>query len=961
MSVGEFNLTAIPEALRARVGVWLETNARDGSLAGTSRKWPELLDELPRVVACSAYVAETLRRYPELLAQLTAERRLDRPAAAGEIDTMLTAELDPTLAEEEFQRRLRLLRHRELVRIAWRDLAKAAPLEETLLELSVLADAAIRAALDWAGASLGERHGVPRARDGRHLEFAVIAMGKLGGRELNFSSDVDLVFLYSGNGMTDGPRQLSAEEYFRLLGQRIVGLLSNKTSDGFVYRVDVRLRPFGDSGPLAVSLPALETYLMEYGRDWERYAYIKARVINDWSETDYFYDQVMRPFIYRRYLDYGVFSSLREMKGLIEAEIQRREFRGNVKLGPGGIREIEFIVQSLQLVRGGTVAELRERELMRVLPRLVRHECLPPDVADELLDAYQYLRLLENRLQAIADRQTHDLPDDELNRSRLALAMGNESWDEMRESLDAHREAVSRHFRNIVFRDSDEADRDREGDELSLAWLADSSEEVLAQSLARIGYPPHALPLEQLRRFRDSSMYRRIDETGRQRLDTLMPAVIEMAATQTDPLSSLSGALLIIEAIGRRSAYFALLNENPAALERLIHLCGMSEFLARQVATHPLLLDELLDPRVFVEAPKREDFRADLEARLSSSPDQDLEQQLDALRNFQQAATFRVAVADLSGTLPIMKVSDRLTDIAELVLQTALELAWNELTAKHGTPRCRDQHGDREAQFAIVAYGKLAGLELGYGSDLDLVFVHDSEGSAQQTDGDPPAENAVLFSRLTRRIIHFLTIPTTSGPLYEVDTRLRPSGRSGLLVSSLSALERYQREAAWTWEHQALLRSRAVAGHAAVMEGFEALRKRVLMNYVRRAGLRDQVVKMRQRMRDELCKGTAEDFDIKQDAGGVADIEFIVQYLVLQNARDCVELLRYPDNIRQLESLAKHGVLDAAVAGELIDIYRVYRRRIHHLALDGRNAMIPRDEAAGPAARVTAIWRDVFD
>jgi glutamate-ammonia-ligase adenylyltransferase len=946
MSVGQFDLTAIPEALRARVGVWLETNARDGSLAGASRERPELLDELPRVVACSAYVAETLRRYPELLGQLTAERRLDGPAAAGEIDAILTAELPPALAEEEFQRRLRLLRHRELVRIAWRDLAKAAPLEETLLELSVLADAAIRAALDWAGASLGERHGVPRAPDGRRVEFAVIGMGKLGGRELNFSSDVDLVFLYSGTGLTDGPRQLSAEEYFRLLGQRIVSLLSNKTSDGFVYRVDVRLRPFGDSGPLAVSLPALETYLMEYGRDWERYAYIKARVINDWSETDYFYEQVMRPFIYRRYLDYGVFSSLREMKGLIEAEIQRREFRGNVKLGPG--------------VRGGTVAALRERELMRVLPRLVQHECLPPDVADELLDAYRYLRLLENRLQAIADRQTHDLPDDEVNRSRLALAMGNESWDAMRESLDAHREAVGRHFRNIVFRDSDEADRDREADELSLAWVADSSEEVLAQILVRIGYPPHALPLEQLRRFRDSSMYRRIDETGRHRLDTLMPAVIQMAATQTDPLSSLSGALLVIEAIGRRSAYFALLNENPAALARLVRLCGMSAFLARQIATHPLLLDELLDPRVFVEAPEREDFRADLVARLSSISDEDLEQQLDALRNFQQAATFRVAVADLSGTLPIMKVSDRLTDIAELVLQTALELAWNELTAKHGTPRCRDQHGDREAQFAIVAYGKLAGLELGYGSDLDLVFVHDSEGSAQQTDGDPPVENAVLFSRLTRRIIHFLTIPTTSGPLYEVDTRLRPSGRSGLLVSSLSALERYQREAAWTWEHQALLRSRAVAGNAAVMEGFEALRKRVLMNYVHRAGLRDQVAKMRQRMRDQLCKGTAEDFDIKQDAGGVADIEFIVQYLVLQNAHDCAELLRYPDNIRQLESLAIHEVLDAAVAGELIDIYRIYRRRIHHLALDGRNALIPRDEAAGPAARVTAIWRDVF-
>ena len=461
---------------------------------------------------------------------------------------------------------------------------------------------------------------------------------------------------------------------------------------------------------------------------------------------------------------------------------------------------------------------------------------------------------------------------------------------------------------------------------------------------------------EKLRALRASSVYRRMDEPGRQRLDALMPAVIARSASQLEPQRALDGMLEVIEAIGRRSAYFALLNENPAALERLVGLCGMSTFLVRQVATHPLLLDELLDPRVSETAPDRAELSADLEARLAGIASGDIEGRLDALRNFQQAATFRVAVVDLGGALPLMRVSDRLTDIAELVLESALDIAWHELAARHGEPRC----GPRPARFAIVAYGKLGGLELGYSSDLDLVFLHDSDGDEAATDGAQPVENSVFFARLTRRLISIITMPTTSGKLYDVDIRLRPSGRSGLLVSSLAAFDRYEREDAWTWEHQALLRSRGVAGSGEVRTAFEALRRRALTEYVRREKLREEVLEMRERMRAELSPDKPGEFEIKQDRGGITDIEFMVQYLVLRDAHAHPDLVTYSDNIRQLEALAREAILPAAVAEQLAETYRSYRQRLHRLSLAGLPGVVPADEFTEERRFVTQQWAEVF-
>jgi glutamate-ammonia-ligase adenylyltransferase len=955
------DLTSIPDALKGVVTSWGSETVKEPAIADVLRANPEIAARLPTIVACSAYAADTLARYPAMLGELIESGCLDRSLRRRELDEIFSRELPVDLDQQVFMSRLRILRHRALVRIVWRDLLGAAPLEETLVELSELADAAICASLRWSTTAMTARYGVPRADNGTLSEFAVVGMGKLGGRELNLSSDVDLVFMFSEPGSTDGARSTSNEEYFRSLGQQLVGLLSKNTSDGFVYRVDVRLRPFGDSGPLAVSLPALEAYLLGHGRDWERYAYIKARVINDWSESGSLYQDILRPFVYRRYLDYGVFKSLREMKGMIEAEVSRREYQDNIKLGSGGIREIEFIVQSLQLVRGGRDVELQERELLNALPLLVAHECLPGPVATELRNAYVFLRRLENRIQAIADRQTHDVPDSELDRSRLALAMGRASWAEVDLELKQHRHAVAAHFRNIMFRGADESESRSEHSELARYWRDAASAEALGESMRNLGFADSDAALERLERFRQSSVYVQIDEPGRQRLDQLMPSLIAVAAEQTDPDQGLLHSLDVVEAIGRRSAYFALLNENPAALERLVRLCAMSRFLAHQVARHPLLLDELLDQRIFLEPPSHAEMQADLANRIAHVAPDDPEQHFDALRNFKHAATFRTAVADLSGALSLMKVSDRLTEIAELILQASVDMSWSELVPRYGIPHCRENGIDRDAQFAVIAYGKLGGLELGYGSDLDLVFLHDSAGEAQQTDAEKSTENPVFFARLTRRIIHTLTMATTSGPLYEVDTRLRPSGGSGLLVSSLVAFDRYQHKDAWTWEHQALLRSRAVAGHPRVMAAFEELRKQALISYVHRDTLRTDVLEMRKRMRDELCLGTDEDFDLKQDLGGLADIEFLVQYLVLKEAGACSELVAWSDNIRQLETLANQGVLEDSDANYLADTYRAFRQRVHRLSLAGLPRLVPRAETAEPAARVKAIWNKVFD
>jgi [glutamine synthetase] adenylyltransferase / [glutamine synthetase]-adenylyl-L-tyrosine phosphorylase len=920
---------------------------------------PRISESLPRVWACSEFTATSCLRAPALLRELVGSGALFARAADDWFASDLRQQVNGA-NEADVMDALRRFRRRHMVRIAWRDLAGWADLDETLRDLSALADACIGFAYSYMYEALIARYGVPRgAESGAPQPLMILAMGKLGGGELNFSSDIDLILLYPEDGETDGTRAIDNAEFFLRLGQKIVQLLATPTVEGFVYRVDLRLRPFGDSGRVALSFGTLEHYLQEHGRDWERYAYIKARPLTAIEHYPGLYDDVLRPFVYRRYLDYSVFESLREMKGMISREVERRELQDNVKLGPGGIREIEFIVQAFQLMRGGSDRRLQSRELRSVLPLLVGQRFLRREAVAELEAAYRHLRAIENRLQQWNDEQTHQLPQDELGRARLALALGAPDWDALNAELAGHRQRVAQHFAQTVFGPTSGSPVERE--QRAPLLDLDGPAEARAAALQTLGFGDTAGIVEALDQLRDTSYYRRLDQTGRRRLHELLARVLPPVAQSRSPATTLTRVFKILERIGGRTVYLALLNENAAALRRLVTLCEQSQFLADQIAAQPLLLDELIDERLIEEAPTRAQFAEELALRRRNMQGEEPERQVELLREFQSAALFRVAVADLIGGLPLMKVSDRLTDIAELIVQETLVLARQQIEARHGVPRYVDASGaTRVASMIVVAYGKLGGLELGYGSDLDLVFLHDSSGEAQRTDGPQPIDNTLFFQRLGQRLVHLLTVHSASGRLYEVDTRLRPAGNRGLLVQSLAAFREYEFQDAWTWEHQSLLRARAIAGSAGLCEQFEAARIEVLRNAVKRDGLRDEVRRMRERMRENLSKARPGQVDLKQDPGGIADLEFLVQFWMLEWADRHPEIVTFPDNIRQLESLASGAIVPQERVDFLVATYRAYRQRLHRLSLDGAKNVVGDREFVAERRGVLEVWEEVM-
>lgn len=978
-----FDLSAIPEILRpaleARLaqleerGDWRGATTTDDARAGASPGGTAVSDPssvaagrlwttLPLVWTCSDFVAEACLRDATLLPWLAVPGRLDEAATPGVLAADLGPEIDAAPDDNAFMDALRRYRRRWLARIAWRDLAGLADVETVLRELSLLADTCIDAACVRAAQGLAARHGAPRDADGRELELLVLGMGKLGGGELNFSSDIDLVLLFPEHGETSGPRPLEHEEYFIRVGRRLTQFLGTATHEGFVYRVDLRLRPFGDSGPAVVSFDAFEDYLQQHGRDWERYAYVKARPVHGARGFDDLYRNVLRPFVYRRYLDFSVFESLRGMKELIAREVERRDLRDNVKLGPGGIREIEFIVQAFQLIRGGADPRLQTRSLLAALPLLEGKKLLSAAAVSELGESYRFLRRIENRLQARNDEQTHELPDDEPGRARLALAMGASDWATLDAGIRRHRDRVSAHFASIVL--GPVSPQAGESELRSLEGLLEPQlDEAQRLDLLRAtGLRDPAAVLEQLEVLRESAYCRRLDETGRRRLQRLLPRILQAVAGDAAEATAFGRVLHVLERIGGRTVYLALLNDNAVVRRRLVELCAHSQFLTDQIASFPLLLDELLDDRLFEATPTRAEFERDLRARMVGASVDDPERQVELLRQFQRAAVFRVAVPDLTGRLPLMKVSDRLTDIAEIIVDEALSLAWGQITARHGVPR----HGSEEAALEasgmiVVAYGKFGGFELGYGSDLDLVFLHDSAGPVQRTEGPVAVDSGIFFLRLVQRLVHVLTVHSAAGRLYEVDTRLRPSGKGGLLVQSIEGFADYQRSEAWTWEHQALLRARAVAGPPALRERFERLRIDLLRHAVRRDSLRADVRAMRERMRSELSRAGAGQFDLKQDAGGITDIEFLAQYWTLLWSARHPELVTFPDNIRQLESLASADLVPQQTVDVLTGAYRAYRQRMHHLSLESAGSLVPAQEFAGTREAVNAIWRATME
>ncbi|MDD0977124.1 bifunctional [glutamate--ammonia ligase]-adenylyl-L-tyrosine phosphorylase/[glutamate--ammonia-ligase] adenylyltransferase [Pseudomonas fontis] len=936
----------------------------------TTERW----SHFARVAAASEFVLEQSLRDPAMLLGLVAAGELDRPFARGELCGQVAAAALAANTEDELARNLRRQRTRQQVRIIWRDLTRQADLVQTCRDLSDLADASIDEAYKWLYPRLCEQFGTPTGhRSGEPQHMVVLGMGKLGAVELNLSSDIDLIFAYPEGGETQGvKRSLDNQEFFTRLGQRLIKALDPITVDGFVFRVDMRLRPYGSAGALVLSFNALEQYYQDQGRDWERYAMIKARVVAGDQVAGAQLQDMLRPFVYRRYLDFSAIEALRTMKQLIQQEVRRKGMADNIKLGAGGIREVEFIAQAFQLIHGGRDLSLQQRPLLKVLATLEGQGYLPPAVITEMREGYEFLRYTEHAIQAIADRQTQMLPEDELNRARIAFMMGFKDWGSFHEQLMHWRGRIDWHFRQVIADPDEDEGEDGEvvvGGEWLPLWEEAQDEEAACRQLSDAGFADAAKALKQLAGLRASPQLRAMQRLGRERLDAFIPRLLAQAVEHDDPDLVLERVLPLVEAVARRSAYLVLLTENPGALRRLLTLCAASPWIAEQITRFPLLLDELLNEGRLFSPPLAPELAAELRERLTRIPEDDLEQQMEALRHFKLAHSLRVAASEIAGSLPLMKVSDYLTWLAEAILDQVLALAWRQSVARHGQPK-RSDGSLCDPGFIIVGYGKVGGIELGHGSDLDLVFIHDGDPQAE-TDGAKPIDSAQFFTRLGQRIIHLLTTQTNSGQLYDVDMRLRPSGASGLLVSSLGAFERYQQNEAWTWEHQALVRARVLVGCKQVGAAFEDVRARILGQPRDLPKLQAEVSEMRAKMRDNLgtkatAAGTAANafdpgvpFDIKQDAGGIVDIEFMVQYAALAWSHTHPALLRYTDNIRILEGLEEVGLMPASDAVLLREVYKAFRSAAHRQALQKQAGVIDAGQFANERRDVRRIWAEL--
>jgi glutamate-ammonia-ligase adenylyltransferase len=861
-------------------------------------------------------------------------------------EELLLSLLAPAAADDAaFQRQLRRLRQQAMAHLELRDLSGLADLFEVMESMTLLADVTTNAALAFHHAALARDFGEPLDHEGKPQRLMVIGMGKLGGRELNVSSDVDYIFVYPEDGETDGAknglRSIENFDFFNRLGKRLIAALGEITADGQVFRVDMRLRPNGDSGPLVSSIAALENYLIGQGREWERYAWIKARAMNtgenaqpDWLEA---LENTVRPFVFRRYLDFGAINAMRDLHAQIRREVARKDMADHIKLGPGGIREIEFIAQVFQLIRGGRDSRLQIRPTLGVLAQLALCSIIPADTEAELFLAYKFLRTLEHRLQYVEDKQTHMLPTDAAARQKIAISMACADWDELTILLGAHREKVSAHF-EAVFSDPGEDEHPLDG-----LWLGELDAEAGAAKLASLGFHQPVESWERLAALRESGRYRQLPAANRERLDAIGPRLLSIASQQPEPDLVLGRGLELLEQIAKRGAYLALLQQYPQALEKVAHIVGASSWAADYLNQHPLLLDELLDVRLLETATDWPVFRAEL-TRVLAEVAGDTEREMDLLREMHHAQVFRLLAQDLAGLHSIERISDHLTQLADIMLETTLSLCWQKIATRHR---------DKNPAFAIIGYGKLGGKELGYASDLDLVYLRD------EADTDADAERN--YTRLGQRINTWLSNRTPAGQLFDTDLRLRPNGDSGLLVCTLEAFRAYELEHAWVWEHQALTRARFVAGDAELGRRFEAVRKEILCQKRDLATLKTEVLAMRQKMLDAHASHDEAWFDQKQDRGGIIDVEFMVQYLVLGYASSYPQLTANLGNIALLKMAASLGLIPAEQAEAVRNAYREYRRLQHSQRLNEAKTRLSRADIAPQIATVRELWHFLFE
>ena len=947
-----FSLDKIPTELHDTVNLHLQNFTE--SVQRLNLELPEneqVRNTLPSIFCCSEFIAQTCTRQPQFLFDLINSGDLFSANVRQTYQQQLNQQ---TIANDaELMKFLRQFRNKQMMRIAWRDLAEWSDLAETLADLTALAESCIQFALDFLYQQACERRGTPVLSDGTAQNLVVLGMGKLGAWELNYSSDIDLIFAYQQDGVLADRKETSYGEFFSRICRLLVKVLDEITADGFVFRTDIRLRPFGDSGPVIMTFDGLENYYQTQAREWERYAMVKVRpVAGDQLGGEKFMN-LIKPFVYRRYLDYGAFEELRSLKVQITQELQRKDRMDNVKLGPGGIREIEFIGQAFQLIRGGQDADLQERRIQVILQLLGDKGLLLPEDSEQLLSSYEFLRRVENHIQEYQDKQAHDLPKMSREQAILAFSMGYDDWSSFKTELDTVRERVHRVFVQ-VFSMAEEQSKPSVSTEI---WIGLAHEEIILSKLAEIGYRKAAETLSLLNNFKTSSAIKRLTTKGATVLDKLMPQIIDAVAQVKNPSTTLKRLCALFEALAGRSVYLSLLAENDKALQQLIKLVAASPWVSEYLSKNPVLFDELLDTRSLYEPLEKAALQQQLAELLAKIDPADIEQLMFGLHKFKHINVLRVAAADIMGAAPLMVVSDYLTYIAEVILEQAVQIAWRILTEKHGSLPGTSAENTR---FAIIGFGKLGGIELSYSSDLDLVFIFDYPDSNALTDGSKQIGSSQFYATLGQRVRSLLNTQMLSGLLYEIDMRLRPSGESGLLVAPINRYEQYLKEEAWTWEHQALVRARFVAGDTQTQAKFETIRQCILSLPRVETELKTEVREMREKMRETLDKSNKEVFYLKQGVGGIADIEFIVQFCVLAWSAKYPSLTSVTDNMRVLDALAEQGLLNEEAVTTLKQAYCLFRNRGHEEALQGNKAVVAQDEFVDVRQQVAQLWQEIM-
>ncbi len=913
-----------------------------------------LTADMTKVFLFSEFIASNLIKNPVLFKKLIISKDLNQPYSKTtykkRIEKQVLQSMDVTSVKEILLK----MKLYETIRIAWRDLSGKAKLNETLSDLSNLADAIVDTAMRAIYETACQDYGTPVDKEGNIQEIIVLGMGKLGARELNFSSDIDLIFVYPNDGATTGENSISNEVFFTKVCRSFIKFFSAGSHGINFYRVDTRLRPYGDSGPLVMSNFAFEEYYQAQGREWERYAMIKARPVAGDITAGYALLKSMNSFIYRRYFDYGSFDSFRDMKHRITLQVKNKRLKHNIKLGAGGIREIEFFGQLFQLIRGGVVPKLQERNILNVLELLQSHQCIDASTKTDLNRSYVFLRMVENRLQAYADLQTHDIPENKDQQDILALSMGYDTWKAFSDHLNDHMKKVHHHFNQLLVSEEQE-NPDKETQELKELWVNINDPQFAANSIAVGGFKEPERVLSILRSLEEHPNTKRLTPNGRKKLAILIPVLVKKISEQNNPDDVLVKLIDLIITIERRTTYLSLLIENKGALETLITLARKSPWIIRFLSKHPALLDELMHPESLYSPPGRGALEKEMQTRMAGSPSDDIEYILEELCIFRQINMLRVSAADVSGNYPLMKVSDHLTYIAETVLSQVLKITWDIVTEKYGFPHHLPEKDINHCGFAVIAYGKVGGLEMGYKSDIDIVFLY--TGNPGYTNGESKQIDINgFYSNMGQRIVRFLTMHSPVGTLYGADMRLRPGGNSGLIASHIDEFKDYMETQAWTWEHQALIRARFITGDTSLCTQFNTIRKSILTKKRKTKLLKKEVSDMRERMREDRLKAAKDSFDLKQSKGGIVDIEFLVQYLILKNAHEFPDITIWTDNIRLLESLDAEGIISGCESERLQNAYIIMRKAIHRLNLQEKSLILPKRHFSDIRKHVIEIY-----